>query len=320
MAGMDLDILNIDELPEANGSIGYSPAASAYYALFVKPGDPKSLAYLKQNITADGGLPNVAPFDLFEVGWTLWNLALPYPSIFSDPLVTKHVNFLRNTWLPGSGVGFAAGYSVLDGDGTGLVFDVLKQAGYDMDINALLNYEAHDHFRCYALEANPSTSVHAHILGSLRRAGMPADAPPIKKILGFLQHSKNSSGYWFDKWHLSPYYVTCHIIIACSNYSNQLVLQAVDWILATQNSDGSWGTQLPTAEETAYCVQALWVWSQTQTGTKDQTILAAIRKAIPWLKDHAQGPYPPLWIGKCLYCPENVIRSAILSALALSEG
>ncbi len=185
-------------------------------------------------------------------------------------------------------MGFADGYSVLDGDVTGLVFGVLKQAGSEVDINALLNYEADDHFRCYALEANPSTSVHAHILGSLRRAGLPADALPIQKILGFLQRSKNSSGYWFDKWHLSPYYVTCHIIIASSNYSNQLVLQSVDWILATQNSDGSWGTQLPTAEETAYCVQALWVWSQTQTGAKNKIIIGSYKEGYSL----AQRPCP----------------------------
>jgi hypothetical protein len=30
-------------------------------------------------------------------------------------------------------------------------------------------------------------------------------------------------------------------------------------------------------------------------------------------------PYPPLWIGKCLYNPSLVIRSAVISALALVE-
>jgi hypothetical protein len=30
-------------------------------------------------------------------------------------------------------------------------------------------------------------------------------------------------------------------------------------------------------------------------------------------------PYPWLWIGKSLYCPELVVESAILSALMLVE-
>ncbi len=320
MAGADIDMLNIDELPEKNGSIGYSPAASAYFALVVRPGDPGALAYLRQCVTSDGGMPNVAPFDNFEVGWILWNLALTNPDIAHDPMVAKHVDFLQNSWQPGRGAAFGAGYSVPDGDTSGIVFEALKQYGVSLDIEAILSYELDEYFQCLALEANPSTSTNAHILGALRQAGMPPDAPSVRKALGFLARTRTSVGFWFDKWHLSPYYVTCHIIIACSGYSHQMILQSVDWILATQKVDGSWGTQLSTAEETAYCVQALWVWSQAQIGPKSSTVLAAIKKAIPWLKDHAQPPYPPLWIGKGLYCPENVIRSAILSASALSKG
>jgi hypothetical protein len=42
-----------------------------------------------------------------------------------------------------------------------------------------------------------------------------------------------------------------------------------------------------------------------------------LKQGALWLADHALPPYPPLWIGKCLYCPELVVQSAILSALAL---
>jgi hypothetical protein len=31
-------------------------------------------------------------------------------------------------------------------------------------------------------------------------------------------------------------------------------------------------------------------------------------------------PYPPLWIGKCLYSPQLVVRSAAISALALVQA
>jgi halimadienyl-diphosphate synthase len=318
MAGTNTDMLNIDELPELNGSIAYSPAATAYFALSVRPGDPKSLAYLGDHVTADGGMPNVAPFDIFEVAWTLWNLALTNPGIRHDPMIARHVDFLRHSWQPGHGVGFAAGYSVFDGDESAFVLDTLKEYGVDVDIDAVLTFETDDHFRCYDLEADPSTSTHAHILAALRKAGMPADAPSVKKVLGFLVKSRNQAGIWFDKWHLSPYYVTCHTVIACNDYAPEIILQAVDWILATQKADGSWGLQMSTAEETAYCIQALWIWAQAQTGPNAARALAAIKRALPWLNNHAQPPYPPLWIGKGLYCPENVIRSAILSALALA--
>jgi halimadienyl-diphosphate synthase len=136
----------------------------------------------------------------------------------------------------------------------------------------------------------------------------------VVKILNFLMKQRIAGGYWTDKWHLSPYYATSHIIITCNGYAPEIAADAVQWILKTQNTNGSWGVQMPTAEETAYCIQALWSWMQQHTGGEQYK--AAIRNAITWLLDHADPPYHPLWIGKCLYCPENVIRSAILSALS----
>jgi hypothetical protein len=40
---------------------------------------------------------------------------------------------------------------------------------------------------------------------------------------------------------------------------------------------------------------------------------------VRWLEEHADPPYPPLWIGKCLYNPRLVIRSAVISALTLAH-
>jgi len=36
------------------------------------------------------------------------------------------------------------------------------------------------------------------------------------------------------------------------------------------------------------------------------------------LNEHAVDPYLPLWIGKGLYCPQYIVRSAILSALGMA--
>lgn len=320
MAGEDFDMLNLSQLVERNGSVGCSPAATAYYALMVQKGDPAALAYLNRSRDVhSGGVPNVAPFDVFEVAWTLWNLSLTWPEIRFHPLAVNHVKFLQGAWQPGKGVGFAAEYSVRDGDDTGLVFETLARYDAPPDLDAVLSYEESQHFRCYPLEANPSTSAHAHILGALRVAGMDRDAPSVRKVVNFLEHARIPGGYWQDKWHLSPYYVTSHVIIACAGFIPELVLQAVNWILMTQNKNGSWGMFMPTAEETAYCMQALWVWGQNHAGDTQSKALKAIRSALNWLNDHAEPPYPPLWIGKCLYCPENVIRSAVLSALNIQR-
>jgi hypothetical protein len=62
-------------------------------------------------------------------------------------------------------------------------------------------------------------------------------------------------------------------------------------------------------------LQALAVWEREGHHVPDN----ALRRGRAWLIRHMETPYPPLWIGKCLYCPELVVESAILSALILAE-
>ncbi len=121
--------------------------------------------------------------------------------------------------------------------------------------------------------------------------------------------------YWFDKWHVSPYYSSSHAIIACLDYDTALAQSTVEWILNTQRPDGSWGYYFPTAEETAYALQALSIWAKS----KGKIPHEAIRRGAAWLRDHMQPPYPALWIAKILFYSEWVIRAEILSALMLAS-
>jgi hypothetical protein len=73
MAGVDgQHMLDVENLQESNGSVGVSPSATAYFATYIKKGDTASLKYLRDTIKPDGGMPNVAPFDVFEIAWALW--------------------------------------------------------------------------------------------------------------------------------------------------------------------------------------------------------------------------------------------------------
>ncbi|MCK7519724.1 MAG: hypothetical protein MZV64_19365 [Ignavibacteriales bacterium] len=95
MAGTDgQHMLDIENLQESNGSVGVSPAASAYFASYVKKGDPASLTYLNSTIKPDGGFPNAAPFDIFEIAWSLWNLGLiPEIKVTAKTKTTYRVSF-----------------------------------------------------------------------------------------------------------------------------------------------------------------------------------------------------------------------------------
>lgn len=315
MAGTDgKHMLDFDNLQENNGSVGVSPSATSYFARYIKPGDEASLSYLRKVMKADGGMPNVAPFDVFEIAWTLWNLSF-IPGLEKNGKLQPHIDFLSKAWQPKRGVGFAAGYSVKDSDDTGLVYDTLLRFGCEKDLASVLIYEEKDHFRCFDLEANPSISANIHVLGALGQAGLDQRNSSVQKVIRFLHKAKGTNAFWVDKWHSSPYYATAHAIIACGRFARNLVEEAVQWILQAQNRDGSWGAYISTAEETAYAIQALWFWNEHVARVPKH----AIKNGARWLTEHMDQPYPPLWIGKCLYNPSLVIRSAVISALAVAQ-
>jgi hypothetical protein len=185
----------------------------------------------------------------------------------------------------------------------------------EKDLASVLTYEEKDHFRCFDFEVNPSISANIHVLGALGQAGLNSKNSSVQKVIHFLHKTKGQNPFWVDKWHSSPYYATAHAIIACAGLANELVGESVEWILKSQNANGSWGTYLSTAEETAYAIQALWVWNQKVARIPK----AILKNGARWLRENMNNPYPPLWIGKCLYSPNLVIRSAVISALALSQ-
>jgi len=315
MAGTDgLHMLDVDNLQEENGSVGVSPAATAYFASYIRKGDQAALNYLRLVMREDGGFPNVAPFDVFEIAWALWNLSF-IPDLQKNNKLAPHLEFLSNAWKPRRGVGFAAGYSVKDSDDSGLVYDTLLRFGIEKDLASVLLYEEKDHFRCFDLEANPSISANIHVLGALGQAGLDRRNASVQKVFRFLAKARGSNPFWIDKWHSSAYYATAHAVIAAAGIASDQVAESVEWIVQSQNADGSWGTYLSTAEETAYALQALWVWNEKIARVPRTTM----KKGSLWLKENMDRPYPPLWIGKCLYSPHLVIRSAILSALALTD-
>jgi halimadienyl-diphosphate synthase len=321
MAGNDsYSILDIENLQEINGSVANSPSATSYFAQRVIPGNITALNYIRETVSnRNGGAPFASPFNIFERAWVMWNLAL-VPSIHNDPTFKKqlfpHIEFLRTAWQPGKGVGFSNDYTPCDGDDTSVTFDALAKFGYLLDVETLLNYEDQEHFKCYDLEAHPSIGVNVHMLGALQQAGLDKSHLSIQKILKFIRQSSIGGEFWVDKWHISPYYMTCHIVIACKKLDPDICQQAINWIIRTQKNDGSWGYfGSSTAEETAYALQALKIWEQSNHSV-DKNIIST---AVQWLELHSHSPYPKLWISKALYCPTLVVESVILSALALCK-
>jgi halimadienyl-diphosphate synthase len=316
MTGTDnLQLLDVEQLQEKNGSVGNSPAATAHFMLNIRPGDAAALSYL-HNIARDGGAPFAAPFDIFERSWVLWNLSLTGDlDQEMKELIRPHLDYLEHDWNPKGGVSFSDSYTPEDGDDTSIAFEVLSRFGRNVDIKTVLGYEEERYFRCYPLEANSSVSVNIHVLCALRQAGLGKNHPSVQKVVKFLRQMRQQGNFWLDKWHTSPFYATSHAVIALYGIDDNMCTAAVDWILSNQQADGAWGTIHSSAEETAYCIQGLKLWQRY--GGK--VPIGRIEQAAYWLERNAEPPYAPLWIGKVLYCPEHVVKSAILSALIMAK-
>ncbi len=300
---------------EANGSVGTSPAATA--AALLKRSDVRSVRYLQQVVAeqADGGAPFVKPFDIFESLWTLNHLRLAEAITPNDPDVRRVLDFVWSMWSPENGLSYSPYFPVTDLDDTAVAFGLLRWGGYAVNADVFKPYEHDQHFCCYPGELDQSLSVNIRLLAALQmdRDYHQFDAWT-QKISAMLRRSDLTGYFWFDKWHISPYYLTSTAIWSLYGVVDDLLPSRIKWILQTQRDDGGWGYyHRSTIEETAYCLHALLFWDQHASERIDPACLHTAAQYM--MKHYHDAHYPSLWIGKSLYTPRNVVQSAVLSAL-----
>lgn len=309
--GADLDLSRLDAARGANGSFGNSPSATAYALLHRD--DPAARSYLERlaGRSKDGGYCNVQPFDVFEHAWVLFNLL--HGGLVSDagrPLV----GFLERNWTE-RGVGWNSAGITSDCDDTALTLKVLRAFGHQHDATALTHFAAKEHFVCYHGERTTCASANIHAFDALSSFEQTGDIAGLKSLAAvYLAKTMRDGGYWLDKWHASPYYAVGHALIAFGD-DMSFATGPRKWVLSSQNENGSWGYAGGTAEETAYALQGL-----LSSTVPDGRARNAVERGRDYLWSGIdEDAYPPLWIGKGLYTPRLVVRSAVLSALASAE-
>lgn len=300
-----------------NGSVGASPAATAAYMLHSRANDDAALGYLSWLVErqGDGGAPDMNPIDIFEIGWGLLQLRMGNAITPHQPQVRRLLDLLWKLWKPETGVSFSEYFPLPDLDDTAVVYALLRWGGYPVNVEVFGQYEADDHFVCYPNEANPSLSVNIRALAALQMdRGNPKVEAWVEKITRMLRRHDLENSLWFDKWHISPYYLTPVAVTSLVGVIDDLLRARVKWILKTQRRDGGWGYyHQSTVEETAYCLQSLLYWN-AHVERVDRAVLDAAAAYIMRTVNKTSR-MPALYIGKCLYNPVNVVRSAVIGAL-----
>jgi halimadienyl-diphosphate synthase len=285
--------------------------------------DDRSMDYLQNMRQGMDHIIYLYPFRTFELTWALNNLA------FTGLPITDFAG--KNIWeelkgqLGSGGIGLDPSFGIPDGDITSVTSRLLMMAGYDVDPAILGGFQdkKSNIFKTYDFERNISIGTNLHAMEALEMmaGSYPNRYQVLEEIVIRLLDNRIFSVYWIDKWHISPYYATAHVLVGMLRHDAFLLYicqPTIDWMLHTQRPDGSWGFyDCGTVEETAYVLTALLYYHQ-----HSPVKLEVLQRAADYLARNHRGPdseYPELWIGKCLYTPQDIVRSAVLSALILYE-
>ncbi len=276
------------EVRGVNGIVAASPAATAVQLQGPRPG--ASLDYLEAVQHRHGGpVPAGVPVPLFERSWiivALKSAGLDVPDPMADQI---RAAFTRDGAAGGPGL-------PADADDTATALHALALCDSPRPTEALGRYREARHFACFPNERTPSTSTNAHALQALGHDRLLEE---------WLRDMRQPGGFWLDKWHASPYYAT-----ACVTNALQGNEKAVDWVLQTQNANGSWGRWEGTYEETAYAIRIL--------SHSARDVGRAMVRGANFMQEWGDRPHPPLWHDKDLYAPTRIIQAEGTAALHLA--
>jgi halimadienyl-diphosphate synthase len=321
--GKDGDPEKMQQALATNGSLGNSPATTSYHLLRGGNAD-RPLTYLQDMLAHNQHVIYLYPCCTFELAWVMHSL-----SFCNEPLAD-----LVDTWtwetlkdnLNERGIGLDPTFGIEDGDITSVTVRLLRLAEYQVAPTVLARFEdERKHvFRTYDYERNASIGTNVHALEALSLLPeYPHREDSRDRVLAYLLGHRTFDTYWVDKWHASPYYATAHVLVGLVKTAPSVLdecRRTVSWLMHTQREDGSWGFfDQGTAEETAYALIALLHSNRRFPINKD-----LLKRGVEFLCHEVADKrnshhYPPLWLGKPLYVPRDVVRATVLAALLLYE-
>ncbi|MFS8131463.1 MAG: prenyltransferase/squalene oxidase repeat-containing protein [Candidatus Dojkabacteria bacterium] len=319
--GFNLDFKKINSTQMlGNGSFGNSPAATSFMLMQVE--DSLSEKYIMDLLNTFGDfVPSIYPFEIFERGWILDSIN--YCDIKTQEL-GEVVDYLKRNWSDKNGISISNTFPYTDLDDTSLIFKTLTERNIEISQDTFQFYKRGEVYVCFPFELDPSVSTYVHFLGALNSIKSISKNLEIDRIniIKYIYLFQEPMGFWFDKWHISPFYTTSHLLIELLKYNNGSDVEfnkALEWIIDSQNIDGGWGYfDKSTIEETAYVLEFLIYYYKEYT--VDKSNLELISKGIEYLKSKGSVEeefISSLWIDKGLYSTKTINKVLFLCVIYL---
>jgi len=311
---------------DPSGGIGHSPSATAAW-LHQSINIPElaterqqAYTYLERAAAATqtgipGVVPNVYPIIGFEICYGLYALMITglfdHPALQAPIAAKLHQQF--EITHRGWGVSFGH-YFVPDVDESSLALAALSRAGYQVDLNTVMQFKNGEHFYTFQHELNPSVFSNAHALYGL--AEVNRREPTVEE---FLIERQQPAGIWLaDKWHSSWLYTTLEVAITLQRLGYQdEVRQTLNAVLAAQQNNGHWGSaEQASVAETGHML--ILLQTLANAGQLPDAGYTAMARGQTWLMQQFQPnrfTQEQLWLGKELYTPYRVDRIYELSGL-----
>ncbi len=137
---------------------------------------------------------------------------------------------------------------------------------------------------------DPSTAdVTARVIECLGKLGWSSDHPVIKNAMNFLQEDQANDGSWYGRWGVNYVYGTSGVLRAMEALKlteTPECARARDWLRATQNTDGGFGENLRSYNDSKWRGRGRSTASQTAWGLigllavcppTDPAVTAAVR-------------------------------------------
>lgn len=299
-------LASIDDTLDLYCGFGLAPSATAacLRALRRRGRNSQSASNYIDNLIDRGGVCHLWPIDNFEIAWALdFYRRAQYDSPSNGALAIK----LAEQWNLQHGLGSSSAFPETDGDTTAVGYTVLYSAGLKPDDEPLMHFWRDDMFLTFPVEYKRSPSVHVHALTAFRQSEKREHKRAAVLINEWLRKQPLPL---HDKWHISPFYATSRLIPILIDWDNEFANQCTETLLEYQQEDGGWGCRgASTAEETSYAV--LGLVAAWHAGILSD--VTPLQRAKHFLADRPE-PTERLWIGKVLYQPIGVVRSAIIAA------